>query len=436
MLQVLSYARDLKKSWSVADGSATAAGFAKVHRSIAQLDSLLLADPRHAQAAQLRKWLQGIVRFDLERSRIYATNDLKAKHEAKRYDEYMEARMTPLLGRRCLVPPDVVHLSTTKSGGRAYDEPLEGVVLKHAGGALVWIYLFLERLPYRVWMVDAGHWLTPEARATLLDAAEGPDAEHVAWLFKALKVAKGSLRQGLVLSAPICEASPPHPAAMPPCAHGGTASDRSSRFRPKLASASPAGPPTSAAASCTPSRAPVADSPPPAFLPTPISATKSPTRSKSIKPMPTKGVVAVASAPASTMATELAPMPAPAPALAPLLAPASKLGTVPSPAIKQPARSVLDAHAAIDSPATSTRQASTSDDSDFLSRLEAAEAQDVAKHPRPQRSSRKCSMATVAERKSNPGSSVSAGCPTTMVPSSALSSPSLKPPHVSAAAVA
>ena len=370
MLQVLSYARDLKKSWSVADGSATAAGFAMVHRSIAQLDSLLLADPRHAQAAHLRKWLQGIVRFDLERSRIYATNDLKAKHEAKRYDEYMEARMTPLLGRRCLVPPDVVHLSTTKSGGRAYDEPLEGVVLKHAGGALVWIYLFLERLPYRVWMVDAGHWLTPEARATLLDAAEGPDAEHVAWLFKALKVAKGSLRQGQTLSAPLCEASPPHPAAMPPCAHGGTASDRSSRFRPKLASASPAGPPTSAAAACTPSRAP------------------------------------------------------------------SKLGTVPSPAIKQAARSLLDAHAANDSPATSTRQASTSDGSDFLSRLEAAEAQDVTKHPRPQRSSRKCSMATVAERKSNPGSSVSAVSPTTMAPSSALSSPNLKPPHVSAAAVA
>ena len=44
---------------------------------------------------------------------------------------------------------------------------VEGVVLKSAGGGLVWIYIFAERMPFRFWMADAQGWLSDDDKREL-----------------------------------------------------------------------------------------------------------------------------------------------------------------------------------------------------------------------------------------------------------------------------
>jgi len=110
VLAVLQNARALQLNWSVMEGSANAAGFAKVQRAITQLESLLLADPNHAQARALRRGLQQIVKDDETRSRIYAINALKAQQERTKFDVHMHDKVKPLLGRRCFIPSEVVNM--------------------------------------------------------------------------------------------------------------------------------------------------------------------------------------------------------------------------------------------------------------------------------------------------------------------------------------
>ena len=36
-----------------------------------------------------------------------------------------------------------------------------------AGGGLVWVYIFAERMPFRFWMADAQSWLGDEDKMEL-----------------------------------------------------------------------------------------------------------------------------------------------------------------------------------------------------------------------------------------------------------------------------
>eukprot|EP00900_Chrysochromulina_parva_P006994 jgi/Chrpa1/16296/Chrysochromulina_OHIO_Genome00006649-RA len=44
---------------------------------------------------------------------------------------------------------------------------MEGVVLKSAGGGLVWVYIFAELMPFRLWMADVQGWLSREDKEEL-----------------------------------------------------------------------------------------------------------------------------------------------------------------------------------------------------------------------------------------------------------------------------
>ena len=173
VLAVLQNARSLILNWSVVAGSANSAGFAKVHRSLAQLDSLLLADPHHAQAKMLKKQLVQIVKDDETRARIYAINVLKAQQERGKFDVHMQNKVKPLLGRRCFIPSQVVNMPVSAqaeflNAGKIEDSSIvEGVILKSAGGGLVWVYIFAERMPFRFWMADAQSWLGDEDKMEL-----------------------------------------------------------------------------------------------------------------------------------------------------------------------------------------------------------------------------------------------------------------------------
>ena len=146
-------------------------GFAKVHKSIQQLEAMLLADPQHAQARALRRQLQAIVKADHDRAVVYAMNAAKSVHERKRFDAYMIVRVAPLLGRRCFVPVEVVNVPVTAQAellkGPLGGKSMEGVVLKSAGGGLVWVYIFAELMPFRLWMADVQGWLSREDKEEL-----------------------------------------------------------------------------------------------------------------------------------------------------------------------------------------------------------------------------------------------------------------------------
>ena len=175
VLAVLQNARALILNWSVMEGSADDAGFAKVQKSIQQLESLLLADPQHAQARALRKGLQQIVKDDETRSRIYAINALKSKQEWSKFDVHMQDKVKPLLGRRCFIPSEVVNMPVSAqaeflNAGKLDKNNLqtvEGCILKSAGGGLVWVYIFAERMPFRFWMADSQRWLSDADKTEL-----------------------------------------------------------------------------------------------------------------------------------------------------------------------------------------------------------------------------------------------------------------------------
>ena len=140
---------------------------------IAQLDSLLLADAHHAQAKMLKKQLVQIVKDDETRARIYAINVLKAQQERGKFDVHMQNKVKPLLGRRCFIPSQVVNMPVSAqaeflNAGKIEDSSIvEGVILKSAGGGLVWVYIFAERMPFRFWMADAQSWLGDEDKMEL-----------------------------------------------------------------------------------------------------------------------------------------------------------------------------------------------------------------------------------------------------------------------------
>ena len=190
VLAVLQNARTLVNQWNLLTENTTGGGyicpppdalvrgvrqdeqgFVKVHKSIQQLEAMLLADPQHAQARALRRQLQAIVKADHDRAVVYAMNAAKSVHERKRFDAYMIVRVAPLLGRRCFVPVEVVNVPVTAQAellkGPLGGKSMEGVVLKSAGGGLVWVYIFAELMPFRLWMADVQGWLSREDKEEL-----------------------------------------------------------------------------------------------------------------------------------------------------------------------------------------------------------------------------------------------------------------------------
>ena len=92
------------------------------------------------------------------RARIYAINVLKAQQERGKFDVHMQNKVKPLLGRRCFIPSQVVNMPVSaqaeflNAGKLDNQQTVEGCILKSAGGGLVWVYIFAERMPFRFWM--------------------------------------------------------------------------------------------------------------------------------------------------------------------------------------------------------------------------------------------------------------------------------------------
>ena len=113
-----------------------------------------------------------IVKHDETRAQIYAINALKAQQERSKFDVHMHDKVRPLLGRRCVIPQEIVNMPVSAQAeflnrGELSSGSVEGVVLKSAGGGLVWIYIFAERMPFRFWMADAQGWLSDDDKREL-----------------------------------------------------------------------------------------------------------------------------------------------------------------------------------------------------------------------------------------------------------------------------
>lgn len=148
-------------------------GFEKLARADEMLECLLRADPNKIEVLTQRMLVQKQLAVEQRRLEVYELNRLMANREKGSFELYAARRAAPLIGKRCLVPAAVFY----REG-----EPIEGVIVRHAGGGLVWVFLLRDQLEYRVWVCDALAWLANDDHtgrsAELLSFCRAPHARQ------------------------------------------------------------------------------------------------------------------------------------------------------------------------------------------------------------------------------------------------------------------